>query len=91
MEATEAEQWAALMQKDYHHPFTPYHVQREFMSRVYKCLEDGKVGIFESPTGTVRTYILSTTLERCGTLALRESRLNVALGEIGQVVELDLW
>jgi len=52
-EAAEAKQWAALMQKDYHHPFTPYHVQREFMSMVYKCLEDGKVGIFESPTGTV--------------------------------------
>ena len=57
-DAAEAEQWAALMQKNYHHPFTPYHVQKEFMSMVYKCLEDGKVGIFESPTGTVCTHLL---------------------------------
>jgi len=63
-DAAEAEQWAALMQKNYHHPFTPYHVQKEFMSMVYKCLEDGKVGIFESPTGTVCTYSLTTVLKR---------------------------
>ena len=40
---------------DFHHPFTPYHVQEEFMRTVFEVLEagDGQVGILESPTGTV--------------------------------------
>lgn len=41
---------------DFHHPFTPYNVQEQFMRAVYDVLErgDGQVGILESPTGTVR-------------------------------------
>lgn len=41
---------------DFHHPFTPYDVQEQFMRAVYDVLEagDGQVGILESPTGTVR-------------------------------------
>lgn len=38
---------------DFHHPYTPYAIQEEFMSTVYQVLEEGKVGILESPTGTV--------------------------------------
>lgn len=40
---------------DFHHPFTPYDVQLDFMRAVYDVLEkgDGQVGILESPTGTV--------------------------------------
>lgn len=38
---------------DFHHPYTPYAIQVEFMSTVYQVLEEGKVGILESPTGTV--------------------------------------
>ena len=38
---------------DFHHPYTPYAIQETFMSTVYQVLEDGKVGILESPTGTV--------------------------------------
>jgi len=38
---------------DFHHPYTPYDIQEKFMSTVYQVLEDGKVGILESPTGTV--------------------------------------
>jgi hypothetical protein len=34
-------------------PFTPYSIQLDFMKHLYKTLEDGKLGIFESPTGTV--------------------------------------
>ena len=37
--------------RDYSHPLTPYNIQVEFMDAVYNCIEDGKVGIFESPTG----------------------------------------
>ena len=40
-----------LEQKDFHHPYTPYDIQTQFMKAVYRCIEDGKVGIFESPTG----------------------------------------
>lgn len=39
-------------------PYKPYSIQKEFMSNLYKVLEDGKLGIFESPTGTVSEYRL---------------------------------
>jgi len=35
----------------FHHPYEPYEVQKQLMRAVYSCLEDSKVGIFESPTG----------------------------------------
>lgn len=35
-------------------PFTPYGIQEDFMRELYLTLERGQVGIFESPTGTVR-------------------------------------
>lgn len=35
-------------------PFPPYDIQKDFMEELYNVLEQGKVGIFESPTGTVR-------------------------------------
>lgn len=34
-------------------PFPPYPIQQEFMKVLYTCIEEGKLGIFESPTGTV--------------------------------------
>jgi chromosome transmission fidelity protein 1 len=49
--------------RDFHHPYTPYDIQNEFMSAVYDCLEDGQVGIFESPTGTGKSLSLI-----CGSL-----------------------
>ena len=44
-----------LEKLDFHHPYTPYDVQEQFMRAVYEVLEtgDGQVGILESPTGTV--------------------------------------
>ncbi|XP_076290500.1 ATP-dependent DNA helicase DDX11 isoform X2 [Lasioglossum baleicum] len=33
-------------------PFPPYTIQSQFMEELYKCLENGNLGIFESPTGT---------------------------------------
>jgi hypothetical protein len=46
--------WAGK-KRDFHHPFTPYQIQEEFMETVYRVLEGGggRVGILESPTGTV--------------------------------------
>lgn len=35
-------------------PFSAYSVQVEFMQQLTQVLDEGKVGIFESPTGTVR-------------------------------------
>lgn len=34
-------------------PFEPYPIQLDFMKNLYQCIEEGKLGIFESPTGTV--------------------------------------
>lgn len=36
-------------------PFPPYQIQAEFMKSLYTCLENGNLGIFESPTGTGKT------------------------------------
>jgi hypothetical protein len=33
------------------HPYSPYDIQLQFMQALYDCVETGKVGIFESPTG----------------------------------------
>ena len=37
--------------KNFHHPYSPYDIQLQFMRALYTCIEEGKVGIFESPTG----------------------------------------
>lgn len=50
-------------QRDFHHPYEPYDIQDQFMNAVYDCLQDGKVGIFESPTGTGKSLSLI-----CGSL-----------------------
>jgi len=42
--------------RNFHHPYTPYSIQETFMHTVYQTLEDAKVGILESPTGTVCNY-----------------------------------
>lgn len=45
---------------DFHHPFTPYDVQLEFMKTVYNVLQagNGQIGILESPTGTGKSLSL---------------------------------
>jgi len=44
-------------------PFPPYNIQNDFMKELFRVLEDGKLGIFESPTGTGKSLSLI-----CGTL-----------------------
>ncbi|XP_005144439.3 ATP-dependent DNA helicase DDX11 isoform X1 [Melopsittacus undulatus] len=39
-------------------PYTPYAIQEQFMAALYDALEDGRVGIFESPTGTGKSLSL---------------------------------
>jgi chromosome transmission fidelity protein 1 len=46
---------------DFYHPYTPYAIQETFMETVYQVLEEGKVGILESPTGTVGAKSALTT------------------------------
>ncbi|ODA81364.1 hypothetical protein RJ55_04329 [Drechmeria coniospora] len=56
-----AEVVAHRMEKlDFHHPYTPYDVQNDFMKTVYQVLEagNGQVGILESPTGTGKSLSL---------------------------------
>ncbi|KAH6844784.1 helicase C-terminal domain-containing protein [Chaetomium sp. MPI-CAGE-AT-0009] len=45
---------------NFHHPYTPYDVQLDFMRTVYDVLEkgNGQVGILESPTGTGKSLSL---------------------------------
>ncbi|KAK2894469.1 hypothetical protein Q8A67_011698 [Cirrhinus molitorella] len=39
-------------------PYQPYHIQESFMEALYTALDQGKVGIFESPTGTGKSLSL---------------------------------
>uniref|UniRef100_A0A674BQM0 ATP-dependent DNA helicase DDX11 n=1 Tax=Salmo trutta TaxID=8032 RepID=A0A674BQM0_SALTR len=45
-------------------PYKPYPIQEQFMQALYGALEHGKVGIFESPTGTGKSLSLI-----CGALS----------------------
>ncbi|KAM3609175.1 uncharacterized protein V6R79_010695 [Siganus canaliculatus] len=45
-------------------PYKPYNIQEEFMQALYSALDQGKVGIFESPTGTGKSLSLI-----CGALS----------------------
>ncbi|KAI1294105.1 helicase C-terminal domain-containing protein [Xylaria venustula] len=49
-----------IQNMDFHHPFTPYEVQVQFMNAVYNVLEqgNGQIGILESPTGTGKSLSL---------------------------------
>ena len=42
----------------YGFPFPPYALQEDFMRQLYSCLDDGCVGVFESPTGTGKSLSL---------------------------------
>ncbi|NXU43716.1 DDX11 helicase, partial [Drymodes brunneopygia] len=45
-------------------PYTPYRIQEQFMEALYGALDAGRVGIFESPTGTGKSLSLI-----CGALS----------------------
>lgn len=41
------------MDPNFSFPFPPYDIQKQFMRELYFTIENKKLGIFESPTGTV--------------------------------------
>ena len=43
--------------KAFHHPYKPYDIQIDLMKAIYECIENGNIGIFESPTGTVSSLM----------------------------------
>jgi hypothetical protein len=55
----------------FHHPYTPYDVQLQFMRVAYDVLSrgEGEVGILESPTGTVSTFVTPTLAKHPTTVA----------------------
>lgn len=44
-------------EEEFKFPFTPYPIQMDFMKALFTALEGRKLGIFESPTGTVRKQL----------------------------------
>lgn len=70
---------------EFGHPYTPYSIQIEFMKSVYECLEDGKIGVFESPTGTGKSLSLL-----CGSLKwLRDSKERSRKGLDKAIINVD--
>ncbi|XP_076243503.1 ATP-dependent DNA helicase DDX11 isoform X2 [Calliopsis andreniformis] len=70
-------------------PFPPYSIQNEFMKALYKCLANGNLGIFESPTGTGKTMSII-----CGALKWlldheesEKNQLNTAISELDEKIK----
>ncbi|KIX92272.1 uncharacterized protein Z520_12018 [Fonsecaea multimorphosa CBS 102226] len=61
-------------QANFCHPYQPYSIQLDFMKELYRCIEENKVGIFESPTGTGKSLSLI-----CGALTWLRDHEHLAL------------
>lgn len=69
----------------FHHPFQPYEIQIQFMRALYDCIENGNVGVFESPTGTGKSLSLV-----CGSLTwLRDTQLRALEKELDTIGKPD--
>jgi len=71
-------------------PFPAYEIQKRFMRELYGCLEGGKLGLFESPTGTGKSLSLI-----CGALRWlvdherwRKQELTSAIAEIDNKIKI---
>lgn len=52
------------MARDYAFPYPPYSIQIELMNKIYESLDNGKISIIESPTGTGKSLsIICATLK----------------------------
>ncbi|CAG9464272.1 unnamed protein product [Pedinophyceae sp. YPF-701] len=59
-------------------PFEPYAIQQGFMEHLYRAIEHGKIGMFESPTGTGKTLSLL-----CGALHWLSDDRARSMGSLG--------
>ncbi|KAK9822081.1 hypothetical protein WJX74_005614 [Apatococcus lobatus] len=60
-------------------PYAPYGVQQDFMQSLYSCLQEGGIGLFESPTGTGKTLSLL-----CSVLQWLQDANNAAAADVPQ-------
>ena len=79
--------------KNFPFPFAPYPIQKNFMRNLYNCLEQGKLGIFESPTGTGKSlsiicgalkWLLDKEAWEKETLVTQIPELNFKIKEISE-------
>ncbi|WPH00584.1 Hypothetical protein R9X50_00341400 [Acrodontium crateriforme] len=73
-----------MARKDFYHPFQPYEIQQKFMEALYDCIENGQVGIFESPTGTGKSLSLI-----CGSLTWLREHKRKAFDEAIAAIQID--
>ncbi|EEB06601.2 ATP-dependent DNA helicase Chl1 [Schizosaccharomyces japonicus yFS275] len=65
--------------KKFHHPYIPYSIQLDFMKTLFDVIENGNIGIFESPTGTGKSLSLL-----CGALTWLDERGSMGLCSQGE-------
>lgn len=75
--------------EEFSFPFSPYLIQNQFMKELYKCLENAKLGIFESPTGTGKSMSII-----CGALKWlldyekqQRNQLTTAISELDEQIK----
>ena len=70
-------------------PFLPYPIQNEFMKKLYDCLENANLGIFESPTGTGKSMsiICSALKWLIDHEESQKQQLNTAISELNERIE----
>ena len=66
--------------------FDPYPSQKEFMSRCFEILDQSKVGILESPTGTGKSLSLVSSV-----LYWRHLNSNLNVDDLKHIVYILLW
>lgn len=67
---------------DFNFPHQPYEIQQSFMSKLYQVLSNGKIGIFESPTGTGKSLSLI-----CATLKFLQDHETTTVNDLRCSIE----
>jgi chromosome transmission fidelity protein 1 len=71
-------------------PFPAYSIQESFMTSLFRCLDEEKLGIFESPTGTGKSLSMI-----CGALTWfhayeehRKTDIKARINKLGECVTM---